>query len=438
MLQNSVLKQYKAHAKQQQFHQQHAKERLFLAGNRCGKTFCGAMEIAMHLTGIYPKWWRGKIFKTPIKAWAASVTTESTRDILQRAYLGDSGNGQVGAIPPECVERTVMRRGVSGAVDTVYVKHVSGGVSQLGFKSYDQGREKFQGTSRHVIHLDEEPDLRLYEECLMRTMDCAGLIMLTMTPLKGMSDVCLHFLENPSAEKYTVQASWDDALHLSEAEKKSLRQTLRPHEIEAREKGIPALGAGRVYPVKEADIAVKRFDIPLHFKRVFGMDFGWTNPTAVVWLAYDEAKDVVYITDVYQASELTPQQHVVNIKARGDWINGVADPAGQGASQADGVSLMQRYADHGLYLTSAENHVDTGLMSVLERMQAGKLKVFDDLALWWKEFRVYRRGENGRVVKRMDHLMDATRYVVMSGLPLARVKPSSSQFLRRENTWRTV
>lgn len=438
LLENSIIYSYKPHKKQLDFHTNPAKERAFFAGNRCGKTYCGAMEMAMHLTGIYPKWWQGKRFIKPIKAWAASVTTEATRDILQRAYLGDKQAGILGAIPPKCIERIVMRRGISGAVDTLYVRHTSGGVSQVGFKSYDQGREKFQGTSRDVIHLDEEPDVRLYEECLMRTMDCGGMLMMTMTPLKGMSDVCLHFLEEKSTEKCVVQASWDDVHHLSEVEKESLRKTLRPHEREAREKGIPTLGAGRVYPIQEQEISVPRFDIPEHFKRAFGMDFGWTNPTAVVWLAYDEETDVTYITDVYEQSELTPAEHVKNIHAKGDWIPGVADPAGQGSSQADGVSLMQRYAENGMYLTSAENHVDSGLMTLLEMMQAGRLKVFADLELWWKEFRVYRRSESGRVVKRMDHLMDATRYAVVSGLPLAKCKPKPQQFLRKQTDWRTV
>lgn len=438
-LQNRQIYTYSPHSKQKIFHENKAKERAFIAGNRCGKTYAGAMEMAMHLTGIYPKWWQGKRFNEPIKAWAASVTTEATRDILQRNYIGDFEQDTSGTIPQNKIEKIVMKRGVSGAVDTLYVRHSSGGISQLGFKSYDQGREKFQGTSRDVIHLDEEPDLRLYEECLMRTMDVSGILLLTMTPLKGMSDVCLHFLEQTTDDKFYIQASWDDANHLSNAEKNTLRKTLRPHEIEAREKGIPTLGSGRVFPIKESEILVKRFPIPSHYKRVLGIDFGWTNPTAVVWLAYDAEADIVYVTDVYARSELTPEQHVKNIQQKGAWIPAVADPAGQGSSQADGVSLMSRYAEHGMYLTPAENHVDSGLMHILERMQSGKFKVFDDLDNWWKEFRVYRRNESGKIVKKNDHLMDATRYAVVSGIPLSKVKNShENMFRRKRSDWRTV
>ena len=425
-LEEDVIHRYRPHIKQQLFHSKsNQQERLFLAGNRCGKTYCGAIEMAIHLTGDYPNWWQGRKFDKPIRAWAASVTSEATRDILQRTYLGDPKNDTKGVIPESKIRRMTMKRGVSGAIDTVYVQHVSGGVSTLGFKSFDQGREKFQGTSKDVIHLDEEPDMRIYEECLMRTMDTGGLMMLTMTPLKGMSDVCFHFMENNSDNKSVVQAAWDDTHHLNENEKKRLRASLRSHEIEAREKGIPSLGAGKVFPLCEEDIAVDRFDIPAHFKRCFGLDFGWRNPTAAVWLAYDAEAEIVYVTDVYSQSETTPADHVAHLNARGKWIPGVADPAGFGASQADGVSLMQRYAEHGLYLQAAENTVESGIMHVLELMQAGRFKVFRDLAPWWQEFRLYRRSERGKIVKQKDHLMDATRYAVVSGLNIASVEPKT-------------
>lgn len=429
---------YKPSPKQLSFHTLGAlyKERLFLAGNRCGKTWCGAMEMAMHLTGEYPDWWQGLRFNKPIRAWAASVTAESTRDILQAAYLGT--NNKIGAISANYIFRKTMRRGVSDAVDTVYIKHKSGGVSQLGFKSYDQGREKFQGTSRHFIHLDEEPDIRIYEECLLRTLDVGGNMVLTMTPLKGLSDVCEHYLANKTDDKTYVQASWEDAPHLGKQEIVRLRASLRPHEIEAREKGIPSLGSGRIFPVKEEEILVERFPVPSNFKQVFGLDFGWTNPTAITWGAYDDVQDIFYITDIYAMAEKSPQEHAQVILNKGKWIPGVCDPAGQSASQADGESLIQRYADHGVYLNKADNNVESGLMTLLELMREGKLKVFNDLEPWLKEFRVYRRDENGKVVKRNDHLMDATRYMVMSGLPLARTKPNTSTQLRRKQDWNTV
>lgn len=225
---NHKLEFYSPHKKQQEFHKlgKKVKERIFMAGNRCGKTYCGSMEMAMHLTGRYPKNWKGKVFSLPIKAWAASVTLEATRDILQTSYLGDADSG--GCIPKEDIIHITNRRGISGAIDTVYIRHSSGGISTLGFKSYDQGREKFQGTSKDLIHLDEEPDIGIYEECLLRTLDTEGMILLTMTPLKGLSDICQHFmsdLENPN--KKIVQATWDDTNHLSKKEKRFVEKIFK-------------------------------------------------------------------------------------------------------------------------------------------------------------------------------------------------------------------
>lgn len=170
-------------------------ERAAIAGNRCGKTTLGCYETTLHLTGIYPEWWVGRRFDHPVDWWAAGDTSETTRDILQFELLGPVGDFGSGMIPKHCLDGDpTRRRGVPEAVDTVRVKHVSGGVSSLGFKSYDQGREKFQGTAKHGISLDEEPDSKIYFECLSRLMTTQGLMICTFTPLRGMSDIVFRFM----------------------------------------------------------------------------------------------------------------------------------------------------------------------------------------------------------------------------------------------------
>lgn len=171
-------------------------ERAFMAANRVGKTWgAGGFETALHLTGLYPEWWEGRRFEHPVDVWAAGDTSETTRDIVQKALLGSQGELGTGLIPGRCIIGEPSKRmGVSGAVDTALVQHTSGGVSQLGFKSYDQGRKKFQGTAKHLIWLDEECDMDIYSECMMRLMTTDGMMMLTFTPLQGLSDVALMFL----------------------------------------------------------------------------------------------------------------------------------------------------------------------------------------------------------------------------------------------------
>lgn len=271
----------------------------------------------------------------------------------------------------------------------------------------------------------------------MRTATTAGHMMLTMTPLEGMTPLVERFLDAGNPHFGVVKAGWADAPHLDAAEKKRLRAGIRAHEVAAREKGEPTLGVGRVFPIQEGEISVPRFEIPKGCGRVFGLDFGWSNPTACVWLAYDADADIVYVTDVYAKSEATPADHAATILARGAPV-GVCDPAGQSAGQADGQSLMGQYAAHGLPLEKAENAVEAGLMQLLERMQSGRFKVFADLEGWFSEFRVYRRGRDGRIVKRHDHLMDATRYAVVSGLARLQDRAPIVDFRRKVSGWRVA
>lgn len=183
------------------------RERAIIAGNRTGKSFgVGGYETTLHLTGQYPEWWPGRRFDKPISAWAAGDTGETTRDIIQNILTGVGGEREggefgTGLIPKDAfVGEPSRKAGPAGAFDTVSVRHASGGISRLGFKAYDQGRQKFQGTSKELVWLDEEPPYTVYSECLTRTMDCNGMVLCTFTPLSGLSDVVLKYLPEMAPE----------------------------------------------------------------------------------------------------------------------------------------------------------------------------------------------------------------------------------------------
>jgi phage terminase large subunit-like protein len=182
------------------------RERCVIAANRVGKTEgMGGYETTLHLLGTYPAWWEGARFDHPVSAWAAGDTGKTTRDILQLALLGPVAAFGSGLIPRDKILRTTRKTGLSDAVDTVHVRHRSGGTSVLGFKSYEEGRVSFQGTAKHVIWLDEEPPMDVYTEALLRTMAAGsfqgGLVMCTFTPLQGMSDVVCYFMGIDQAEE---------------------------------------------------------------------------------------------------------------------------------------------------------------------------------------------------------------------------------------------
>lgn len=420
------------------------RERLFLAANRVGKTEgAGGLELTYHLTGLYPHWWTGKRFDRPVQAWVAGNTGKTTRDIIQTKLFGTKEAFGTGLIPLEKISgRPSAKSGVPDAYDTAIIKHISGGFSQLQFKSFDQGRTAFEGTEKDIIWLDEECPMDIYTECLLRTSDTTGtgkangIIMLTFTPLEGMTETVMAFLpggeiaERSEGSKFVVMASWDDVPHLTEETKKELLASIPEYQRDARSKGVPQLGSGAIYQIAESDIIVDDFPIPDHWPRAYGMDVGW-NRTAVPWGAWDRDNDVLYLYAEHYRGQAEPSIHAEAVKARGDWIPGVLDPAARGRSQRDGEQLMQNYVDLGLDLETAFNGVESGIYEVWQRLSTGRMKVFKSMSNWRAEYRLYRRDEKGHIVKANDHLMDGTRYLVMSGLDRAKVKPIEKKTVYR-------
>ena len=193
-------------------------EIALFGGNRTGKTHCCCFADTLHLTGLYPDWWPGRRYDRPIDMWLATDTAKNARDILQEKMCGkpgvDSAYG-TGMIPGDLLVRRTVKHGLADAFESVFVRHVSGGISTLQFKSYDQGREAFQGTHQDRIHLDEEPKLEIYTECLLRLMSTVpgevnGTLALTETPLLGVSDLMITFMPDLSPEPDALPAqAWE-------------------------------------------------------------------------------------------------------------------------------------------------------------------------------------------------------------------------------------
>jgi phage terminase large subunit-like protein len=175
------------------------RERLFMAANRVGKTIGGGYEVMCHLTGIYPHWWEGRKFDRPIKVLAAGDTGQSTKDIIQEKMLGgawDTDEWGSGMIPRHLMEKPTPKQGISGGYEEVKVKHVSGGFSTFKMRSYDQGRRIFQGFELDIFWPDEEVPLDVYEEGLIRTMTTQGMVIMTFTPLNGLTQLVMSFMES--------------------------------------------------------------------------------------------------------------------------------------------------------------------------------------------------------------------------------------------------
>lgn len=417
------LRYYQPYPKQADFHAAGLthRERLFMAGNQLGKTLAGGAEVAYHLTGDYPDWWVGRRFDKPTTWWAAGFTSESTRDNPQRILLGPpamEAEWGSGMLPKDRILGIQKRaHGVSGAVDTIVVRHKAGGKSQVGFKTYDQGRLKWQGPTLHGVWYDEEPPPDIYAEGMTRTNVHQGINIITFTPLLGMTEVVRLFLQNPSGARAVTQMTIDDAPHYTAEERAAIIASYPEHEREARAKGIPVMGSGRVFPVAESTLVVDPFPVP-DWPLIGGMDFGWDHPFAAVRMAHNRDTDTVYIVGEYRAREKTPLEHAAALTGWGpipwSWPHD-----GLQHDKGSGEQLAVTYRKHGLRMLKERaqfedgtNGLEAGITRLLERMQTGRLKVFSTCTQWLDEFRLYHR-KDGLIVKEQDDLMSATRYAEM-------------------------
>jgi phage terminase large subunit-like protein len=415
------LKHYRPYDKQLEFHNAGAnyRERLLMAANQVGKTYAAAMELAAHCTGEYPAWWQGYRFDHAIHAWACGETSEVVRATIQLLLLGEPGQHGTGCIPKASLLEVVPARGVADLADMIRVQHVSGEVSTISLKAYAQGREKFQGATISYLWLDEEPDQQIFTEALTRTNIARGPVILTFTPLKGMSNVVKRYLLEKSPDRHVTTMTLDDASHYSEQDKQRIIAQYPEHEKATRTRGVPQMGSGRVFLVPEEKLLVDPFECPKHWVKIGGLDPGWTHFAAFCELWWDRDLDCIYLVRTLRLREQTVLQHVNAVRS---WRLKWAWPHdGRNATLAGaGIPLARQYADAGLDMLPEKATFEEGGMSVEagvaemhDRMRSDRWKVFkgqnDD---WLEEYGLYFR-KDGLLVKENDDALSASRYALM-------------------------
>jgi hypothetical protein len=230
----------------------------------------------------------------------------------------------------------------------------------------------------------------------------------------------------PGNSRLLVTQTWAQTPHLSEEEKQRTLKSYSPHELKARTEGVPALGAGAIFPLTQESYTCAQFQLPAHFPKLFGMDVGWQF-TAAVWLAFDRENGITYAYKAYQREQQTPDIHASDIKTAGEWIPGFIDPAAHASSQLDGRNLMSEYQHLGLKLQHADNSVEAGILRLYQQLSDGSLKIFASCTQLLADLRYYHRDERGRVVKKSDHLVDALRYAVMASPLSAKARPAAKK-----------
>lgn len=418
------------------------KARALIAANRTGKTFSAAMEIAMHLTGRYPEWWPGRVWKRPVKVVAAGVTSMQVKSVLQLEFLGTENRNILdligtGAIPRSCID---MEKSIKDGplVREIAVKHTSGGYSNLIFFAYSQGMEPMQGFSADIAYVDEQDKSNfdtIFSELSKRTATSKGMVMATFTPLQGVTTIVEKFWDDMGElNSGLVTAGWDDVDHLDEEQKKFMLDTTPPHLHAAVSKGIPVLGEGAVYNIGEDAIGYDDVEMDQRWPRICGIDVGFTkDPTAGIFVAKDPSTGIMYVYDEYgdvKNNTLSASAHVGPLHAKGcSHIPIIYDSAAKAKVGATGKAITDLWMDMGLNVlpdsfknpkwlsTTASSYksLSVGITRIFEMMATGMLKIHKtNCPNFWREFRKYAYDKNGMPTDKDNHWMDAFRYAVMT------------------------
>lgn len=409
-----------------------ASQKCAVAANGTGKTITVAAELAMHLTGRYPRWWKGKRFDTGgWEAWAGSIDNDMQKRGFQRALLGrDLTQLGTGLIPADAIAAKPNTRlaGVKDVVDTVVVRHVSGRNTTLKFLTFEQGWRKWQSGDPRIIVWDEEPDETnvdqkdILSETLTRLVRNKGIFLVAYTPLLGETELTQHFMNAENESVFWVGATWEDAPHMDVHQRELIISQYPEHQREARTMGIPMMGEGRVFKTAESQFVVDPIPIPKHWARISGLDIGLAHPAASAWIAWDRDANIFYLYDCWKKSNALIQEHANVIKAKGEWIPVAWPHDGEKRDPKSGQRLADIYRGHELKLLSrsARYKNDEGgsqavwpiIEEVRTMMENGQFKVFKTCKPWIDEYRSYH-VKGGELVKRKDDVLKASFYAMM-------------------------
>lgn len=428
----------RVHEKQLMFHRCLKRNRWVFGGNRSGKTECGAVETVWLARGVHPY----RPNRKNAVGWVVSVSYEVQRDVAQSKILH--------YLRPDWIEDVIMHTGSKGnpscgIIDTIVVRNVFGGLSKIGFKSADQGREKFQGASLDFVWFDEEPPQDIYEECRMRVLDRKGELFGTMTPLKGLTWVYDDIYLNRYGDKeiYYIRMEWADNPFLDGEEVASITAGLSAEMLESRRYGRFRANAGLVYPEFDESVhVIDPFEVPLDWQDVVSIDPGLKNPLSAHFYCVDNDDNVYVVAEHYEEGR-DVDYHAARLREKADALNWHRDASGRLSALIDSAagqrtlasskSVSELFYERGVAVNPKVNkELFSGISRVRSYFAArpARIFIFRSCVNLIREIKSYRWGEQDAPVKRDDHALDELRYYIMSR-PAYRPPKAKPGFVER-------
>ncbi len=425
----------KVHKKQLLFHKCNKKNRWVFGGNRSGKTECGAVETVWLARGVHP-------YKEnkQVSGWVVSLSKQVQRDVAQDKILH--------YLRPDWIEKIVMSSGrqdsaESGIIDFILVRNVFGTLSKIGFKSCDQGREKFQGSSLDFVWFDEEPPYDIYQECRMRVLDRSGIIFGTMTPLKGLTWVYneIYLNEKNDPQVWYIEMEWADNPYLAKEEIENMTKTMSEEELESRRYGRFMQCGGLVYSEFDENLhVIEPFDVPKEWQDTISIDPGLNNPLSAHWYAQDYDGNVYVIAEHFDKGKdvFEHANKIKEISKQLDWhytngkLSALIDSAAMQRTLASSKSVVELFYENDILVNPRVNKdMFSGINTVKRYLRDGEGKahlfIFKNCTNLIRELKSYWWGDNDLPIKRDDHCLDEMRYYLMNKHLSLRVQEKKNE-----------
>lgn len=437
---------YVPHDKQVQFHSSKDKGRLYIGGNRSGKTVGGIVEDIYRMRGTHP------YQSVPSAPTRGRIVTVSYTEGIELIIIPELAKW----LPPSDL--------INGSWEDSYNKQTRlltlANGSTVELMSYDQRLEKFAGTSRHWIHFDEEPPKTIFDECRMRLVDTAGYWYITMTPVEGMTwvydTVYLKGLSVNSGITVIVIDSTENP-YISAAEVEEAISGLDENEKKARKQGKFVQIGGLAFPQFDPMVHIipafnlEKLEKTLNWTQYASMDHGFNNPTSWHWHAVARSGLVITFDELYDSGKVV-SHYAREIKERNNQPGRrvpdiyIGDPAIKQRNGQTGDSIQTAYAMNGIPLILGNNNVPIGVEKMNRHLQYRKWFVTDNnlnlirqlQRVRWKIYETAKmRHDNNlreELHKKDDHATDDARYFfsLMPDLYLPQVGTSPGELSANE------
>lgn len=420
---------YRPHSKQANFHSSESKKRLYIGGNRSGKTTAGVAEDIFYLRGEHPF---KRVYEPPVYGRVIGVDfLRGVKSILIPQFQR--------WLPPTMLKGGSWSRSYDAESRTL---HLANG-STLEFMSYEQDTDKFAGVPRHFTHYDEEPPKHIFDECQARLIDYNGDAWFTMTPVEGMTwvydDLYLPGIDESDDSVYVIVADMTDNPYINKEGVASFLAGLDEDARAQREQGRFVQLGGLVFKRFDTKVHVVSYEVPpLDWEWYASLDHGWNNPTCWLWHAVSPSGHVITFWEEY-ASERLVRDWAEVFHERNRAFGKVpeiivGDPAIKQTAAQTGTSIQTEYGMHDVYIMPGNNDVAAGINQMQDYLRAdprtdtpfwvisdnctnliremGRLK----WASWAGRKAQYENNRQEKIHKKDDHAPDSARYF-MTCLP---------------------